>query len=184
MARNCRNTVLSNNSDLSSAKAFFLRWTLGIPQAKSLVRNWDQTCLPRRCPVQPQYGSSFPSSIFPALQYWQNTDPPTVPGLLLQKTLSTETPPHPFFNSLKAFCNLQLLHQRPTGTSADKVQLFHYNTGPKECELAASFHTTVTFKKKKSHFKTTFLPPSPWVASFNSYSSLQVSWNSWSCATN
>lgn len=73
------------------------------------------------------------------------------------RKLSTETHSHPVSRSLKAFCNLQLLHQRPNGTFVGKVQLFHYNTGQKECELTASFHTTVTFKTKIS-FQNNFSP--------------------------
>lgn len=97
--------------------------------------------------------SQLRSSSFTMLEEDRSTHNPR----LLQKTLSTDTAPHPVFNSLKAFCNLQLLHQRHTGVPVDKVQLFHYNTGQKECELDASF-ITVTLKKKTNSLQNNFSP--------------------------
>lgn len=61
-------------------KSLWFRLTSVILQAKSWSLNGIKPVKPSRCPTQAQPGSSFPSSILPALQHWRKTDPPTVPG--------------------------------------------------------------------------------------------------------
>lgn len=136
---------ITRYSGLSSTKAFDSDFLQSSYRSSPWSLNGIKSVYPSRCPIQPQLGSSLPSSVLPAML---EEDRSTHSPRLLQKTLSTDTAPHPVFNSLKAFCNLQLLNQRHTGVPVDKVQLFHYNTGQKECELAASF-ITVTLKKKQ-----------------------------------